>query len=243
MENEQNKSITILSKRTERKHLSILAFVLIGIINAFALEYEYFDIIHPFAYNLLMILTCSLLIAIIIFWIKGIIDFIHNGSSKILKKNLTNEDKILFNDIKSKIQWIKYLWIILFIILAVKTNSNPNTDIPNVENNSQTKTVETPKPVPSKPKKEEVKQSQPKEDLTWFAQYACQQEIKARAIYPPSVKVNFRRDNYIKGNSYTIYGTVDSQNAFGAMVRQNFACEAIIDKENDKYWVNDLNIE
>ena len=128
-------------------------------------------------------------------------------------------------------------------IFLIKSFNNPNINNTSVEQTSQTKTVETPKPAPSKPKKEEVKQSQPKEDLTWFAEYACQQEIKARAIYPPSVKVNFRRDNYIKGNSYTIYGTVDSQNAFGAMVRQNFACEAIIDKENDKYWVNDLNIE
>lgn len=85
--------------------------------------------------------------------------------------------------------------------------------------------------------------AQKPEDLTWFAQYACQKEIKARAVYPPSVKVHFRRDNYIKGNSYTVYGTVDSQNAFGAMVQQNFACEAILDKENDKYWINDLNIE
>ena len=128
-------------------------------------------------------------------------------------------------------------------IFLIKSFNNPNINNTSVEQTSQTKTVETPKPAPSKPKKEEVKQSQPKEDLTWFAEYACQQEIKARAIYPPSVKVHFRRDNYIKGNSYTIYGTVDSQNAFGAMVRQNFACEAIIDKENDKYWVNDLNIE
>lgn len=243
MKNPENKSTTILSKRTDRKHLSILAFVLIGVINEFALKYEFFDWLHPFAYNFLMLLTCSLLIAIIILWIIGIIDFLENGSSKTLKKNLTEEDKILLKDTKSKTQWIKYLWIILFVVITIKSNSSPNTNITNVENNSQNKSTEISQTTQTQTKKEEVKQSQPKEDLTWFAQYACEKEIKARAVYPPSVKVHFRRDNYIKGNSYTVYGTVDWQNGYGAMIRQNFACEAIIDKENDKYWVNDLNIE
>lgn len=243
MKNEQNKSITILTKRTERKHLSILAFVFIYIIDVFALESEYFDIIHPFAYNLLMLLICSLLIAIIVFGIKGIIDFLHNGSSKILKKKLNNEEVQLLKEIMLKRQWIKYSWIVLLMAFFVKSFDNPHINNTLVEQTSQTKTDETPKQVSSKPPKGEVKQSQPKEDLTWFAQYACQKEIKARAVYPPSVKVHFRRDNYIKGNSYTVYGTVDSQNAFGAMVQQNFACEAILDKENDKYWINDLNIE
>lgn len=82
-----------------------------------------------------------------------------------------------------------------------------------------------------------------KADYIGFAQATCQETIKARSVYPPSVKVHFRSDNYINGNSYTVYGTVDRQNAFGAMVRQNFACEAIIDEANDKYWVKDLNIE
>lgn len=190
-----------------------------------------------------MLLSCSLLIAIIILWIIGIIDFLENGSSKTLKKNLTEEDKILLKDTKSKTQWIKYLWIILFVVITIKSNSSPNTNITNVENNSQNKSTEISQPVQTQTKKTEAKQSQPKEDLTWFAQYACEKEIKARAVYPPSVKVHFRRDNYIKDNSYTVYGTVDWQNGYGAMIRQNFACEAIIDKENDKYWVNDLNIE
>lgn len=241
MENEQNKSITILSKRTERKHLSILAFIIVDLIGVFMPEY--FDITHEIAYNLLMLLSSALLITIIVFWIKGIQDFIQNGSTKILKKNLNDEEKQLLKEIILKRQWIKYSWIVLLIIFFIKSINNPDINNTPVEHTSQTKTVETPKPVPSKPKKEEVKQNQPKEDLTWFAQFACEKEIKARAVYPPSVKVHFRRDNYVKDNSYTVYGTVDSQNGFGAMVRQNFACEVIIDEANDKYWVNDLNIE
>lgn len=81
------------------------------------------------------------------------------------------------------------------------------------------------------------------EDLLWFAKYQCEKEIKARAIYPPAVKVKFRDDHYVEGNSYTVYGTVDSQNAFGAMVRQNFGCEIIIDQQNDKFQIKDLLIE
>ena len=78
------------------------------------------------------------------------------------------------------------------------------------------------------------------EDLLWFAKFQCEKEIKARI---PSAKVHFRQDNYINGNSYTVYGTVDGQNAFGAMVRQNFGCEIIIDQENDKFQITDLLIE
>lgn len=236
-----NKSTSILSKRAERKHLSILAFI----ISITICEWmpEYFEITHEIAYNLLMLIASASLVTIIVFWIKGIQDLIKNGSTKSLKKKLNDEEHNLLNEIMFRKKLIKYSWIVLLMVFFIKSFNNPDINNTPIEQTSQTKTVETPKPVPSKPKKEEVKQSQPKEDLTWFAQYACQQEIKARAIYPPSVKVNFRRDYYIKGNSYTIYGTVDSQNAFGAMVRQNFACEAIIDEANDKYWVNDLNIE
>ncbi len=240
MENEQNKAISILLKRTERKHVSILAFVILDLISVFMPEY--FDITHEIAYNLLMLLSSVLLITIIVFWVKGIQDFVQNGSTKVLKKNLNNEEKQLLEEIILKRQWIKYSWIILLMVFFIKLFNNPDINNTLEEKTSQTKTIETPKTVPPKPKKEAPKQKQ-KQDLTWFAQFACEKEIKARAIYPPSVKVHFRRDNYIKGNSYTVYGTVDSQNGFGAMMRQNFACEAIIDEANDKYWINDLNIE
>ncbi len=240
MENEQNKAISILLKRTERKHVSILAFVILDLISVFMPEY--FDITHEIAYNLLMLLSSVLLITIIVFWVKGIQDFVQNGSTKVLKKNLNNEEKQLLEEIILKRQWIKYSWIILLMVFFIKLFNNPDINNTLEEKTSQTKTIETPKTVPPKPKKEAPKQKQ-KQDLTWFAQFACEKEIKARAIYPPSVKVHFRRDNYIKGNNYTVYGTVDSQNGFGAMMRQNFACEAIIDEANDKYWINDLNIE
>ena len=240
MKNEQNKAISILLKRTERKHVSILAFVIVDLISVFMPEY--FDITHEIAYNLLMLLSSVLLIIIIVFWAKGIQDFVQNGSTKVLKKNLNNKEKQLLEEIILKRQWIKYSWIILLMVFFIKLFNNPDINNTLEEKTSQTKTIETPKTVPPKPKKEAPKQKQ-KQDLTWFAQFACEKEIKARAIYPPSVKVHFRRDNYIKGNSYTVYGTVDSQNGFGAMMRQNFACEAIIDEANDKYWINDLNIE
>ena len=45
----------------------------------------------------------------------GIQDFIQNGSTKALKKNLNNEEKQLLKEIMIKRQWIKYSWIILLI--------------------------------------------------------------------------------------------------------------------------------
>ncbi len=81
------------------------------------------------------------------------------------------------------------------------------------------------------------------DDLLWFAKSQCEKEVKARVAYPPSAKISFREDNYIKDNSYTLYGTVDSQNKYGAMERKNFGCEIIIDRENDKFWIKDLIIE
>lgn len=236
MEIEQDEIISILAKRFERKHLSILLFFSINTIAAFMPEN--LEITNELLYNIGMLISCILLIKLFILFIQGIKDFIKNGKTSILKKKLNNETNVLLNEKISPKQWIKYSWIILLIILFVKPHNNSNI---NVEQTNTQVSKQTEQSAQTKPK--HVKTKQVDEDLTWFAQYACEKEIKARAIYPPSTKVHFRRDNYIKGNSYTLYGTVDSQNAFGAMIRQNFACEAIIDKPNDKYWINDLNIE
>ena len=118
MKNEQNKAISILLKRTERKHVSILAFVIVDLISVFMPEY--FDITHEIAYNLLMLLSSVLLITIIVFWVKGIQDFVQNGSTKVLKKNLNNKEKQLLEEIILKRQWIKYSWIILLMVFFIK---------------------------------------------------------------------------------------------------------------------------
>lgn len=132
----------------------------------------------------------------------------------------------------NKLSYFIFALILSFVLMAISVHigdsgKNITTDT-TVQVNKQQK-EETAKKVP--------------EDFLWFAKYQCEKEIKSRAIYPPSVKVKFRDDHYIEGNSYTVYGTVDSQNAFGAMVRQNFGCEIILDQENDKFWIKDLLIE
>lgn len=129
------------------------------------------------------------------------------------------------NDKKNSWKWFLAIFIIWAIVhfLAGFTEKSKNTD----STKSQVETTQ-----------KTTKKSS--EDLTWFAKFQCEKEIKARI---PSAKVHFRQDNYINGNSYTVYGTVDGQNAFGAMVRQNFGCEIILDQENDKFWIKDLLIE
>lgn len=237
---EQN-LIEIILKRQKRKRIAIsliITTVLSFITCMFIAGNDSLDI-------LLVILSLAMIVAVIwliILAICNLIDYIKNGLTSTIKKNLDAEgQKYLKRALKStkinlnfkqqlKINnntWMALL--IIFIIWLFIHNISIILKYNNL-NSPQTHSVE-----------KESKQNNT--DYTWFAEYACQQEIKARAVYPPSVKVQFRRDNYVKGNSYTIYGTLDSQNAFGAMVRQNFACEVIIDKENDKYWVKDLNIE
>lgn len=144
--------------------------------------------------------------------------------------------------IKQKFKSYRFLYVICafilsFILMAtsihIGTQNNIKDNLNNIQQNSQTE---------QSPETETHSKYSQSEKLS-FAQLQCTKDIKSRFNYPPSVKVNFRQDNYINENSYTLYGTVDSQNAFGAMVRQNFACEVIIDEENDKYWVNDVNIE
>ncbi len=84
------------------------------------------------------------------------------------------------------------------------------------------------------------------DDVIAVAQTKCSDELKARAVDPSSVRIGWRRingelDHYISGNSLTLYGTLSGTNMYGGRIEQNFACECIVDKENDTIRVNDLN--
>ena len=121
----------------------------------------------------------------------------------------------------------------IIILLGIIGNIIDTQD----NNNSSSYKVET----EQKPEQKSETKKKSHEDLTWFAKFQCEKEIKARI---PSAKyIHFRQDNYINGNSYTVYGTVDGQNAFGATIRNNFGCEVVIDQGNDKFWIKDLLIE
>lgn len=246
--NQKKYAEIILERQKKKRQVFLIMYAIlfpIGVICEIIMAiYSDNDIIS----NILFCILLADMIALILVMMPNTIDWVKNGSDKFVAKQLNDEGRKFLIEKGYKKAWydvinpLKYkrkekfkmsnfskfaenffsilLLFILFLFVSALTNCTSDV------NNKETK-----------------KQTSANEDLTWFAQYACEKEIKARAIYPPSTKVHFRRDNYIKGNSYTLYGTVDSQNAFGAMVRQNFACEAIIDKPNDKYWINDLNIE
>ena len=84
------------------------------------------------------------------------------------------------------------------------------------------------------------------DDVIAVAQTKCSDELKARAVDPGSIRIKWRwvnreLDHFISGNSLTLYGTLSGTNMYGGRVKQNFACECIVDKENDTIRVNDLN--
>ena len=59
----------------------------------------------------------------------------------------------------------------------------------------------------------------------WSAQIACQDTVKDRLKAPATAQFdNWTRSANADG-TYTITGTVDSQNSFGAMLRSKFSCQ------------------
>lgn len=259
---EQQRCVDVISKRQKRKQKTIIlgiTFFIVFIFMAVLSENNNTGFIFGITF-LILLISLIWFVALII---KNIIDRIKNGSDKFLYIKLNEEGKELLRqqENKSKEEWYEKKLPFEKINNFPENNNLKNvTDIgkKSVKKGISSKNIETGCGifvivtfwtvliciiVSFTRCTSDISNTHKNEDLTWFAQFACEKEIKARAIYPPSVKVHFRRDNYIKGNSYTVYGTVDSQNGFGAMMRQNFACEAIIDEANDKYWIKDLNIE
>ena len=250
---EQQRYVDVIFKRQKRKQKTIILGTTFFIVFIFMLVLSENNN-TGFIFGITFLILLISLIWFVALIIKNIIDRIKNGSDKFLYFKLNKDGRELLRqqENKSKEEWYEKK------LPFEKINNFANTGKKGVKKDISSKNIETGCGifvivtfwtvliciiVSFTRCTSDISNTNKNEDLTWFAQFACEKEIKARAIYPPSVKVHFRRDNYIKGNSYTVYGTVDSQNAIGAMVRQNFACEAIIDEANDKYWIKDLNIE
>lgn len=72
------------------------------------------------------------------------------------------------------------------------------------------------------------------EDLGWSAQNACEEFVEKRLKSPSTAEF----DTQVSGSdgAYTVTGTVDSQNSFGAMIRNDFNCEV---HESGDQWVLD----
>ena len=64
-----------------------------------------------------------------------------------------------------------------------------------------------------------------------YVKLACHDWVKDRLKSPSSAK--FSGDTIKRtGNTYVVTGAVDSQNSFGAMIRNRYQCEAIHEGES-----------
>lgn len=236
---EQQRCVDVISKRQKRKQKTIILGITFFIVFIFMVVLSENNN-TGFIFGITFLILLISLIWFVALIIKNIIDRIKNGSDKFLYFKLNEEGKELLRqqENKSKEEWYEKKLPFEKINNFPENNNLKNvTDIgkKSVKKGISSKNIETGCGifvivtfwtvliciiVSFTRCTSDISNTHKNEDLTWFAQFACEKEIKARAIYPPSVKVHFRRDNYIKGNSYTVYGTVDSQNGFGAMMRQ-----------------------
>lgn len=68
------------------------------------------------------------------------------------------------------------------------------------------------------------------------AESVCKDFVKDRLKSPGSAK--FHTDNTGSGTAFTVTGTVDSQNSFGALIRNNFTCR--VHEVGDRWFLDDL---
>ncbi len=110
MEIEQDEIMSILAKRFERKHLSILLFFSIDIIAT--LMPENLDITNELLYNIGMLVSCILLIKLFVLYIQGIKDFIKNGKTNDLNEFL-QENEYSIEEIHSALDELENNGIII----------------------------------------------------------------------------------------------------------------------------------
>lgn len=66
------------------------------------------------------------------------------------------------------------------------------------------------------------------DDQSGYVKVACRDWVKDRLTSPATAK--FSGESVSRtGNTYVVTGSVDSQNSFGAMIRNGYQCEAIND--------------
>jgi hypothetical protein len=67
-------------------------------------------------------------------------------------------------------------------------------------------------------------------DTSYEAIAQCEAAIKERLKAPSTADFN---SSAVGGGTWTVTGTVDAENSFGAKVRTNYQCSVIIDNEKD----------
>ncbi len=70
---------------------------------------------------------------------------------------------------------------------------------------------------------------------------ACHREVEARLKSPGSAKYSAEIPEQKTENVWTVLGTVDSENGFGALLRTSFLCDAIHDG-GEKWRINDVTL-
>lgn len=66
----------------------------------------------------------------------------------------------------------------------------------------------------------------------------CEDQVKARLKAPSTAK--FDNEEATGSGTWTVTGTVDSENSFGAMLRADFQCTVIVEGETIKTRVDSL---
>lgn len=66
----------------------------------------------------------------------------------------------------------------------------------------------------------------------------CEDAVKNRLKAPSTAK--FDNENASGSGTWTVSGTVDSENSFGAMLRANFQCTVIVDGDSVRTRVDSL---
>lgn len=72
-----------------------------------------------------------------------------------------------------------------------------------------------------------------------------QDYVKSKLKAPSTTEFEGGTEGVTKINdtTFTVIGTVDSQNSFGAMLRANYSCKIIFHPKNDTYSIEDFILE
>lgn len=81
-------------------------------------------------------------------------------------------------------------------------------------------------------------------ELSDLAIRCTKYEVTQRLKSPSTAEFNTNtQSTYINDTTYGIYGTVDSQNSFGAMIRTEFMCTVTLTNNGENYTITDFIIE
>lgn len=84
-------------------------------------------------------------------------------------------------------------------------------------------------------------QEEPDVDLNGDAKRVCQEEFIPKRLKAPATAEFSGVSVTTAGDTYTVTGSVDSQNSFGALVRSSFAC--VVRHGEDQWVLESANVD